>query len=154
MTKSNRLHNRCLALAMAAISLLPLRSSAAEILQKDGVGAYGRELPLAGHLGSGPTTAVAVQGPRLYAIGQQTLRIADISDPARPRVLGALGGLGSVRQIVVAREVAYITSREDGLFIVSVKDPAAPKLLCHYDTIEWATGVAFSGDVLFIACRQ
>jgi hypothetical protein len=142
-----------IAFAMAVLSLPPQGSSSAAILQKDG-GTYGRELAVTGHLGVGPTMAVAVQEQRLYTIGQQTLRIADISDPANPRVLGSLGGLGSVRQIVVARDVAYITSREDGLFIVSVKNPAAPTLLCHYDTVEWATGVAISGDALFIACRQ
>ncbi|MFV1995519.1 MAG: hypothetical protein ACC661_08780, partial [Verrucomicrobiales bacterium] len=47
-----------------------------------------------------------------------------------------------------------ITSRQDGLFIVDARAPANPKLLVHYDTIEFATGIVLAGDVLFVACRN
>ena len=57
-------------------------------------------------------------------------------------MLGQLGGLGNTRQVVVSRNVAYVTAREDGLFVVDVAQPTQPKLLCHYDPIELATGVA------------
>lgn len=115
---------------------------------------YGRELPIASSVGNGPVIDVTVEGSRAYAIGEGTLFIMDVSEPSTPRVLGKLDGLGSVRQIVVGRDVAYVSSRQDGLFVVNVADPASPALLCHYDTIEWATGLALSGDVLFVACRH
>ena len=60
----------------------------------------------------------------------------------------------SPRQIVVAKGIAYISAREDGLFVVDVRQPRSPRLLCHYDAVEFATGLAVSGDVLFIAHRQ
>ena len=115
---------------------------------------YGRDLSVAGSLGIGPTMDVTVQGRWAYTIGEEKLHTIDASGPARPRVIGSLSGLGNTRQIVVANDVAYVSSRSDGLYVVSVKDRAAPKLLCHYDSIEWATGLAISGDVLFIACRN
>ena len=115
---------------------------------------YGPELPLVASLGVGPTMAVAVQGERAYFIGRGRLRVADISRPAQPRVLGEIAGLGNTRQIVVDGTTAYVSSREDGVFVVDASDPAAPRLLCHYDAIEFATGLALGGRVLFIACRQ
>ena len=70
-----------------------------------------------------------------------------------PRPVATLEGLGRVRQIIVESGIAYITSREDGLFIVDVSDSAKPKLIGRHDTIEFATGICKSGDVLFAACR-
>jgi hypothetical protein len=97
--------------------------------------------------------AVAVDEGKLYTIGRGTLRIFTLADPADPKALGSLGGLGNTRQLAVRDGVAYVTSREDGVFIVGVANPTSPALLCHYDSIEVATGVAVSGQVLFIACR-
>lgn len=117
-------------------------------------GIYGSELSIVGALGIGPTMAAAVLGCFLYTAGAGTLRTWDVSDPAHPRLLGSLSGLGNTRQIAVDDGVAYITARERGLFIVDVATPEAPRLLCHYDPIEVATGVAVAGDVLAVACRS
>lgn len=114
---------------------------------------YGRELALVKDIGIGPAMAAEVAGDKLYVIGRGKLHVADISNPAGPKILGSLAGLGNTRQIKVARNIAFITARENGVFIVDVRDPAAPRLLCHYDSIEVATGVDVSGDVLFVACR-
>jgi hypothetical protein len=97
---------------------------------------------------------VTIEGGHAYAIGNRSLNVLDITQPGRPRTIGKTSGLGRVRQIVVDSGFAYITSREDGLFIVDVRDGANPKLISRYDTIEFATGVCKSGDVLFVACRQ
>lgn len=113
----------------------------------------GRELPILRHLNLGPSMDVCVEGGHAYIVGRGKLHVADVSQPVRPRLVGELSGLGNVRQILVRDALAYVTAREDGLFIIDVEDPAAPKLLSHYDTIEFATGVALSGNVLFVACR-
>ncbi len=117
-------------------------------------GQYGRELSLIGEAGTGPVMDVAVEDNLAFAIGRGALHILDITDRAKPRVVGNLSGLGSVRQIAVRNGIAFITSRQDGLFIADVSDSVRPRLLAHYDTIEFATGVAVSGDVLFVACRN
>ena len=114
---------------------------------------YGRRLEIVGALGVGPCMDVAVAGRWLYAIGNGELRVADISAPASPRLVARLGDLGNTRQIEVRDGIAYITAREDGLFLVDVSTPDRPALLCHYDTIELATGIALSGPLAFVACR-
>jgi hypothetical protein len=117
-------------------------------------GPYGRELPLAGTLGVGPAFDAVAQGRHLYVLAGGALHIAELSDPAKPRVVGKLGGLGHVRQLIVRDGIVYVTAREDGFFLVDVKKPEAPSLITHYDTIELATGLAIAGDVAFIACRN
>ncbi|MDH7570665.1 MAG: hypothetical protein QHJ73_13870, partial [Armatimonadota bacterium] len=115
---------------------------------------YGPPLPLVHALGIGPSMAVAVQGERAYIIGRGKLRIADVSRPENPRILGELDGLGNTRQVAVAGSVVYVASREDALFVVDVSDPTTPRLLSHYDSVEFATGLCVAGDVLFLALRQ
>lgn len=115
---------------------------------------YGKALPIVKDLGIGPTMAARVAGDTLYTIGRGKLRTIDISALAAPTVVGTLSGLGNTRQIAVKDGIAYITSREDGVFIVDVRKRDAPSLLCHYDAIEVATGIDVSGDVMFVACRS
>ncbi|MBM3889536.1 MAG: hypothetical protein FJ388_10460, partial [Verrucomicrobia bacterium] len=110
-------------------------------------------LPIIGTLGTGPAMDVAVDGGRAFVIGRGKLHVVDIREPAKPKVLGSLDGLGNTRQIAVADGVAYVTARESGLFIVDVRE-AQPKLVTHYDSIELATGVAIAGKVLFVAERN
>ena len=115
---------------------------------------YGPTLPIIANAGTGPVMDVVVIDHLAYAIGRGALHVVDISTPTEPKVLGKLGGLGEVRQLVVSDGVAYIGSRHDGLFIVEVKNPGQPKLLKHYDTVEFATGMELAGDVLFAAHRN
>jgi hypothetical protein len=118
---------------------------------------YGKELPIVAGLGIGFTSDAAVDGNSLFTIGggkDGSLYAADISTPGKPKVVGKLPGLGHVRQIRVRNGIAYVTSREDGFFLIDVRRRERPVLLSHYDTIELATGLALSGQVAFIACRQ
>lgn len=114
---------------------------------------FGRVLPIVAEMGVGPVMDAALDGRTLYMIGRGKLHVADLADPAHPKLVATLDGLGNTRQIAVDRGRAYITAREDGLFIVDVARPEQPKLLTHYDTIELATGVAVTGNVLLVACR-
>jgi hypothetical protein len=118
---------------------------------------YGKELPVVADLGIGFTADAAVDGDTLFAIGggkDGSLYTADISNPGKPKVAGKLPSLGHVRQIRVRNGIAYVTSREDGFFLIDVHRRDRPVLLSHYDTIELATGLALSSQVAFIACRQ
>lgn len=136
-------------LAAGLVCLLP-RFHAAEPSR----GPYGKELTISGTLGVGPSFDAVAEGGRLYVLAGGALHIAELNDPARPRVVGKLRGLGHVRQIVVRGGIAYITAREDGFFLVDVRKPESPALIAHYDTIELATGLAIAGDIAFIACRH
>lgn len=115
---------------------------------------YGKRLDYHKVEGVGPCIAAHVVDNRLYAIGQGTLYVLDISAPRTPKLLGKLSGLGTTRQLVIRGHIAYITARQDGLWVVDISDSRRPALLSHYDTVEMATGIWVSGSVGFIATRQ
>ena len=74
--------------------------------------------------------------------------------------LSTFGGLGNTRAVAVSdtalpgRTVAAVTAREYGLYLIDVTDPAAPFILCHYNTTEFATGVTFFSHYVAVACRS
>lgn len=104
--------------------------------------------------GVGPCQAVETDGGRLYATGRGLFHVLDISKPARPRLLGTLKGLGNTRQIFVREKTAFVTARQDGLWLLDVSDAAKPAIISHYDTVEMATGIWVSGEVAYVATRQ
>lgn len=98
--------------------------------------------------------AAAVDGGKLYVVSFDQLQIYDIADAKAPRLLGTLRGLGTPRQIAVQNQIAYITSRQHGLYLVDIGNPMQPKLLSHYDTIDMATGIDIAGGLAAVACRN
>jgi hypothetical protein len=104
-------------------------------------------------LGLGPAMDVDYRQGLLYVIGEGKLKVVDVSRPESPILKGTIGQLGRVRQLQVNHNIAYVTAREDGLFLVDVSAPEKMRILAHYDTIELATGIEVSGDVAFVACR-
>ena len=81
------------------------------------------------------------------------------TDGSKPKQVGELKGLGTTRQIEVGqtadgRRIAAITARDCGLYLVDVSNPEKPYICCHYNTVEFATGVAFCGQHLAIGCRS
>ncbi len=119
-----------------------------------GESSLGIRLPVVASAGIGPTMNLTVVDDIAYAIGSGTLNVLNIGNPNSLVPLGRLTGLGSVRQIAVQNGIACITAREGGLFLVDVSDPRQPALLCHYDTVEWATGIAMQGALAYVACRH
>lgn len=103
--------------------------------------------------GIGPGMDVVRDGEFLYMLQGRNLAILSVKNPGQPALVGKMKGVGNLRQIVVRDDVAYITAREDGLFVVDVSDRTAPKLLSHYDSIEFATGIALKDQYAFVAQR-
>lgn len=62
--------------------------------------------------------------------------------------------LGNCRQIDYENGFCYVTSREDGLWVIDVTDPYNPVLGSHYDTSEMATGITVYSNTVFVANRQ
>jgi hypothetical protein len=143
-----------MAVVMVMATMLLLGFGGAGSAQVTGDTGYGVELARVRGLGIGPTMAAAVAGDRLFTVGRGTLRAFDIAVPADPKLLGSLDGLGWTRQIAVTGDVAYVSSRPYGVFIVSVRDPRRPELLSHFDSIGVAIGIAVAGPVLFVACTS
>ena len=98
--------------------------------------------------------AVDATGRTAYVVGRGALTVVDVATPGRPAVVAQLQGIGQGRQIEVLEGVAAVTARPDGLFICDVNDRENPRLLCHYDTVELATGVCLSAQFCMIASRH
>ena len=105
--------------------------------------------------GIGPCMDVKTHNGRLYAIQRFSQiphgRLCVLSSDLR--LVAEFVGIGDARQIEIIKDIAVITAREDGLWIFDVSLPE-PRLLCHYQTVEYATGVALCGNLAFISCRQ
>lgn len=91
-------------------------------------------------------------GGRIYAIRRQGRGALCVLDGSLS-LLSTFEGIGNARQIEIADGIAYITAREDGLWIFDVREEL-PRLLCHYRTVEFATGIAIAGGYAFVSCRQ
>ena len=102
---------------------------------------FENELHPTADAGIGPGMDVARDGKHLFMLQGRNLAILSVKDPGKPELVGKLKNVGNLRQIVVRDDVAYITARADGLFVIDVSDRTAPKLLSHYDTTEFATGI-------------
>jgi hypothetical protein len=96
---------------------------------------------------------LSLDGKTLYAIGGGTLYALDVSEPANPKWLGSLDGMGNNRQIAVSDGIAYVVSRETGMRIVDVSDPKNMKLRSLYDSVEFATGIDVVGKTAFLSER-
>lgn len=144
---------KALLLLLTALMLAPLATlQAADAPIQRPNSEYGAELK-AQALHIGDTMDVAASGDHVFAIGKGELRVLSNAREGKPVLIGKLAGLGNTRQIAVSRGHAFITSREDGMFIVDVRDPSQPKLVHHYDTAELATAIAVSGDVAAVGNR-
>lgn len=97
--------------------------------------------------------ALHIEGDRLFYGGGDTFYVFDITKPGYPKQLGNIRLAGLCRQIAVKGDVAYVASRETGVWVLDIKDPKNIKLLTRYDAAELATGLDIAGDVLFISLR-
>ena len=76
---------------------------------------------------------------RIYAISRKNGGSLTVFDADLCRIT-SLEGIGSARQIEIRDGLAFITAREDGLFIVDLTADE-PRIVSHYRTVEFATGI-------------
>jgi len=114
---------------------------------------FKNELVPTGRAEIGGAMDVVRDGTHLYVLQGRNLTILSLENPAAPKVVGKLEDVGNLRQIVVRGRTAFITAREDGLFVVDVADCTRPKVIARYDTIEFATGIDVVDGFAFVACR-
>ena len=105
--------------------------------------------------GIGACMDVKAHAGRIYAIqracDEHTGRLCVLNENLE--LLTTYEGLGHTRQIEMVGNVAVISAREDGLWLFDVSE-ITPRLLCHYRTVEFATGVALYGNLALISCRH
>lgn len=88
---------------------------------------------------------ICIEEDRAYITGgRDGFTIADVSDPANPRVLGSYPS-GGAERVCVQDSVAYVSDSRGELKAIDVRDPANPALLGSYK------GGGMGADV---ACHQ
>jgi hypothetical protein len=72
---------------------------------------------------------IAVQFRYAFVVDRDGLKILDVTDLAQPKpIANALVPLADARNVYVARTYAYVSAGKQGLAIVDVEKPDAPKL--------------------------
>ncbi len=109
----------------------------------------------------GPITALSgdirwvssldVRGDLLYAATgyNNFLSVLDVSDGARPRLLGTVAGSGLTYDLEVRGDHAFVACSTAGVRIVDVSDPTAPRLVSTVLVGESVVGLELAGDYLF-----
>jgi hypothetical protein len=78
--------------------------------------------------------ASALQFRYLFVTDAEGLKVVDVTQPARARIVPAATlGLASARGIFAARTYVYVADGARGLAIVDIERPEQPRLLMHYD---------------------
>jgi hypothetical protein len=70
--------------------------------------------------------ASAIQFRYLWVTTAEGLRVLDVTQLLKPRLLPAIVPLADARRVYVARTYAYVAAGRDGLVIVNVTNPEAP----------------------------
>ena len=97
---------------------------------------------------------VALAGTTLFiADGSGGLKVADVSTPSSPSIIGSLPIAGPAQfvEIDADRNLAFVAAGAAGVVIVDVSDPSSPVELATFDTPGSALQVALSGELAFIA---
>ena len=78
--------------------------------------------------------ASALQFRYLFVTTDAGLEVIDVTLPAKARVVqGARVPLADARRVYVARTYAYVAAGKEGLVIVDVEQPEAPRLFARFD---------------------
>jgi hypothetical protein len=92
---------------------------------------------------------LAVNGSHAYvAMGSGGLRIVDVSDPIRPRVVGRL--TGDAWDVAATGAHAYISEGYGGLRIVDVSNPASPQPVGFFAGQWSVSDMAVAGNLLYV----
>lgn len=85
------------------------------------------------------------------ALGEQGLRIVDVSAPRAPRLLGAIEAVAAVYDVGVQGDLAFAVAGAHGLRVLDVADPRKPSELGSFDPDAPVRCVAIQGT-LAAAC--
>jgi len=105
---------------------------------------------LVGRLPYGAVSTVAVSGDYAYFNSGDTLKVADVSDPSAPHVVGYVVLPGSAQDVAVSGSHAYVAALYAGLRVIDVSNPAAPVEVGFVDTPGRANGVAVAGGYAYV----
>jgi len=91
-----------------------------------------------------------ISGSYAYlASGEKGLLIADIRDPAMPKIVTAVDTPGSATAVAVAGDIAYVADAECGLQVVDVSDPAAASIVASVADSGMLMEIAVAGSCVY-----
>ncbi len=114
---------------------------------------YGEPIAFRKVKSSKAAMSLVIENGKLYALEKDGLSVYNIDNPKEPRRVGFVGGMGNVRQLCVRGNVAFLSSRQCGLWAVDVSDESNPKIISNFDTIEMATGLDVVGNLAVLGHR-
>lgn len=86
--------------------------------------------------------------------GKDRISLHRIHKDGTTTQISVLTGLRATRQIGISDDFAYVSSRENGVYICDLRDMNQPRLAYHLDALEMATGIAVSNGLLAITNRH
>ncbi len=115
------------------------------------VNAYpeGGRLIKGGRGSTGMCYNVTVEDQRAYVVNNQGLVILDVSDPDRPKKIGAVKGLSPSFAVDLFGHFAYIGG-EGGLAVIDVADPNNPRVIGRFFKGETINILETAGDYAFM----
>jgi hypothetical protein len=127
-------------------------------LKDHGLGAYRRNanthaLARVGTVGGlGSTWGVRVIDHTAFVTALEgTLATVDVTDPARPRLLGKVATGGVARGLAVDGRTVYVAAGSEGLVVVDASDLTNPKVIGRAGTRGTAVRVDYSAGHAFVA---
>ena len=114
---------------------------------------FGKPIPFSKIAGTKGTMDLQISGGKLHALENRGLSIYDLSDKLSPKLLGRIDGMGTVRQIRIVGNTAFLSARESGLWSVDISDAKNPKIISNFATIELATGLDVVGGLAVVGVR-
>jgi hypothetical protein len=109
------------------------------------------EWRVTGRIG-GLMTAVATRGSFGYVAVGSRMNVYDVTDPAFPVEVGATSFFADdITDIVVDDSRAFVAAGTDGVSIIDISDPAALRVIGHWDTPGTAEGLAIDGEWIYVA---
>jgi hypothetical protein len=101
----------------------------------------------------GAANCVAIQGNRAYIGDESGLRVADISDPRNPWIMGSLGLPSEALRVVVSGPYAYVADYTAGFAVTDISDPADPVMVALIDEVMTARDLTLSGTYAYVASQ-
>lgn len=90
----------------------------------------------------------------VYLVGDSSLFIAKENADGSLVTCGFLSDLGEVRRLELYDDsMLAVASRHNGVYLVDILNKEAPRVISHYNTLEIANDVCFTGDYMIVAGR-
>jgi hypothetical protein len=99
----------------------------------------------------GLVRTVRVADGHAFMAASLDLRVADVTDPANPRLLVKLDVPGSIDSLDLAGHYVYAANGADGLATIDVSDPVVPRLIAALDTPDFAGDIDAQGNRAYVA---